>query len=61
MQMTSLGLLSGLVLGLAVVLDGFSGFAIVAVLGAIGLIVGRVLDGQLDLSSLTADRTRTRR
>jgi hypothetical protein len=60
MQMTSLGLLSGLVLGLAVLLDGFSGFAIVAVLGAVGVVVGRVLDGQLDLGSLTRDRSRTR-
>ena len=60
MQMTMLGLLSGIALGLAILLDGFSGFAIVAVLGALGLVVGRVLDGQLDLSSLTPDRTRPR-
>ena len=56
MQMTSLGLLTGLALGLAVLLDGFSGFAITAVLGAAGVLVGRVLDGQLDLSSVLPDR-----
>ena len=61
MQMTNLGLLSGLLLGLAVVLDGFSGLAIVAVLGALGLLVGRVLDGQLDLSALTRAQDRQRR
>ena len=61
MQMTNLGLLSGLLLGIAVLLDGFSGFAIVAVLGALGLLVGRVLDGQLDLGGLLPDRTRQRR
>ena len=61
MQMTNLGLLSGLLLGLAVVLDGFSGLAIVAVLGALGLLVGRVLDGQLDLSALSRPQDRQRR
>ena len=61
MQMTNLGLLSGLLLGIAILLDGFSGFAIVAVLGALGVLVGRVLDGQLDLSTLSPDRSRPRR
>ena len=61
MQMTNLGVLSGLLLGIAILLDGFSGFAIVAVLGALGLLVGRVLDGQLDLSALSRAQDRQRR
>ena len=61
MQMTNLGVLSGLLLGIAILLDGFSGFAIVAVLGALGLLVGRVLDGQLDLGSLMPDSSKQRR
>ncbi len=61
MQTTTLGLITGLVLGLAIVLDGFSGFAITAVLGAVGLLVGKVLDGELDLGNLVPDRTRQRR
>ena len=61
MQMTNLGVLSGLLLGIAILLDGFSGFAIVAVLGALGLVVGRVLDGQLDLGSLVPDNSKQRR
>lgn len=58
MPLTPLALLTGLVLGLAVVLDGFAGFATVAVLGGLGLLVGRVLDGDLDLSSLSGTRQR---
>lgn len=54
MQTAPLALLTGLVLGLAMVLDGFSGFATVALLGGVGLLVGRVLDGSLDLGSLTS-------
>lgn len=58
MPLTPLALITGLLLGLAVVLDGFSGFATVAVLGGLGLLVGRVLDGTLDLSSLSSSRQR---
>ncbi len=61
MQTTMIGLLTGLALGLAVVLDGFSGFAITFVLGAVGLLVGRVLDGELDLGNLVPDRSKQRR
>jgi len=50
---TQLGLLTGLVLGLAVAFGGFGAFAAVAVLGAIGFLVGRYLDGKLDLSQLS--------
>ena len=59
--MTQLGLLTGLALGLAVLLDGFSGFAITAVLGGAGLLVGRVLDGQLDLGPVLRGQSPTRR
>ena len=54
MQNAHLALLTGLVLGLAVVQDGFSGFVTVAVLGALGLLVGRFLDGTLDLDRLAS-------
>ena len=62
MSITSLGLLTGLALGIAIVLDGFTGFAVVALLGTIGVLVGRVLDGELDLTSyLSGGRDRLRR
>ncbi|WP_199730356.1 hypothetical protein [Amycolatopsis panacis] len=53
MNATQLGLLTGLVLGLAAAFGGFGAFVLVLVLGALGLLVGRVLDGKLDLSQLT--------
>ncbi|MEV6908714.1 hypothetical protein [Amycolatopsis sp. NPDC051071] len=53
MNSTHLGLLSGLALGLAAAFGGFGAFLVVLVLGALGLLVGRVLDGKVDLSQLT--------
>lgn len=52
MNATQTGLLAGLVLGLAGAFGGFDAFLIVLVLGALGLLVGRVLDGRLDLNVL---------
>ncbi|HEX4253256.1 MAG TPA: hypothetical protein VH008_35665 [Pseudonocardia sp.] len=59
MNATRLGLLTGLALGFAAAFGGFVAFLIVLVLGALGLAVGRFLDGQLDLSSFT-NRTQGR-
>ena len=53
MNSTTLGLLSGLALGFAGAFGGLSAFLIVLVLAGLGLLVGRVLDGKLDLSQLT--------
>ena len=62
MNATLIGLLVGLALGFAGAFGGFAAFIIVLFLGAVGLLVGRVLDGQLDLSSLTGSgRDRIRR
>jgi hypothetical protein len=52
MNATQTGLLAGLALGLAGAFGGLGAFLIVLVLGAIGLLVGRVLDGQLDVNAL---------
>ena len=52
MNATQTGLLAGLVLGLAGAFGGLGAFLIVLVLGAIGLFVGRALDGKLDLNAL---------
>ncbi|TWF79720.1 hypothetical protein FHX44_115654 [Pseudonocardia hierapolitana] len=52
MNATQTGLLAGLTLGLAGAFGGLGAFLIVLVLGAIGLMVGRALDGQLDLNAL---------
>ncbi|MDQ3762334.1 MAG: hypothetical protein M3460_11790 [Actinomycetota bacterium] len=60
MNATSIGLLTGLILGLAGVIGGFSGFLLTLVLGAIGLLVGRVLDGELDLGQVLSGKGRDR-
>ncbi|MEO6085033.1 MAG: hypothetical protein ABIQ18_18165 [Umezawaea sp.] len=52
MSSTEIGLLTGLVLGLAAAFGGFGAFLVVLLFGALGLLVGRVLDGKLDLSQL---------
>ena len=52
MSLTQLGLAVGIVLGLAGAFGGFSAFAIVVLFGALGLVVGRVLDGRLNLRAL---------
>jgi TM2 domain-containing membrane protein YozV len=52
MNATQTGLLAGLALGLAGAFGGLGAFLIVLVLGAIGLLVGRALDGQLDVNAL---------
>ncbi|HEY2695339.1 MAG TPA: hypothetical protein VGN81_31940 [Pseudonocardiaceae bacterium] len=56
MNATTLGLLAGIALGLAAAFGGFGAFLIVLVLGALGLLVGRFIDGKLDLSQFTRDR-----
>jgi hypothetical protein len=59
MNATIIGLLVGLALGFAGAFGGFTAFIIVLFLGIVGLLVGRLLDGQLDLSSFTGrDRVR---
>ncbi|MFP5070477.1 hypothetical protein ACLFMI_12515 [Pseudonocardia nantongensis] len=52
MNATRTGLLAGLLLGIAGATGGFDAFVITLVLGAIGLLVGRWLDGDLDVSGV---------
>jgi hypothetical protein len=51
MNATQTGIVSGLVLGLAAT-QGFTAFLITLAVGFVGLVVGRVLDGELDLSNV---------
>jgi hypothetical protein len=50
----------GLVLGLTAAFGTFGSFMIVLVFGAIGLIIGRALDGKLDVQSLIGRATEKR-
>lgn len=51
MNATQTGILAGLVLGLAAT-QGFTAFLITLAVGFIGLVVGRVIDGELDLTTV---------
>ena len=57
MQPSVIGLFVGLILGLMLELDGFGAMVVVALIGAIGFVVGKVLQGEIDLGELI-DRTR---
>ncbi len=50
MQPTVVGLLVGILLGLALILDGFSGMIVVAFFGALGYLVVKVVQGDIDLT-----------
>ncbi|MCO1660943.1 hypothetical protein [Pseudonocardia humida] len=52
MNATQTGLLAGLALGAAGAFGGFTVFLTVLVSGVIGLLIGRVLDGHLDLGAV---------
>ncbi|MEV4731779.1 hypothetical protein [Saccharopolyspora sp. NPDC049426] len=52
MNAVQTGLLAGLILGVAAAAGGFTGFLIALVLGAIGVVAGRVVEGELDLGEV---------
>ena len=53
MNSTVIGLAVGMALGFAAAFGGFGALAIVLLLGTLGGLAGRYLDGQLDLSDLS--------
>jgi len=59
MKTSYVGLFVGLILGVVAILEGFLAFLGVAFLGGLGLFVGMILEGRVDLNNLTgADRRR---
>ncbi|MDI2031504.1 hypothetical protein QFW96_22945 [Saccharopolyspora sp. TS4A08] len=52
MNATQTGLISGLILGTAAAVGGFSGFLIALLIGIVGLVIGRILDGELEIGDL---------
>lgn len=58
MNFTALGLIAGLLLAIAGIAGGFSGFVLAVLLGVVGLAVGAHLDGRLDLGALLRSRGR---
>jgi hypothetical protein len=60
MNRTALATVTGLILGLALVFGSFGDMLIVALLGAIGYGIAKVLDGELDVQGWLS-RSRNRR
>jgi hypothetical protein len=60
MSRTTTALFVGLVLGLTAAFGTFGSFVIVLLFGAIGLVVGLVLDAKLDLAGLLGRATAKR-
>ena len=56
MTRTTLGVLIGLALGLALAFGSFGQMLIVALFAAVGFVVAKVLDGDLDLSPYLSRR-----
>jgi hypothetical protein len=56
MTRTTLGTLIGLALGLALAFGSFGQMLIVALFAAVGFVVAKVLDGDLDLSPYLSRR-----
>lgn len=50
MSPTSIGLFAGLVIALITAIGGWGFFLLALLFGAVGLVVGRVVSGQLDLT-----------
>ena len=58
MSSVAIGLFAGLLLALVAAVGGFSMFMLAVVLGALGVLVGMVVDGRLDVSGVLAGRRR---
>ena len=57
-QSTIVGLFVGLILGLALVLEGFGEMLIVAFFGALGFLAMKVVEGEIDVTEYLGGRNR---
>lgn len=60
MNTSYVGLFAGLILGVVAVTGGFLAFLGVAALGALGMVVGLIAEGRLDISGITGTERRRR-
>lgn len=58
MSSVAIGLFAGLLLALVAAVGGFSMFVLALVLAAVGVLVGMVVDGRLDVTGMLAGRRR---
>ncbi|MBA3292298.1 MAG: hypothetical protein WKF51_11250 [Geodermatophilaceae bacterium] len=61
MRPSFVGMLVGMALGFAGVIGGFGAFLIVAFLAVVGFVVGKVVEGQIDLSPYLGGGDRSKR
>ncbi|WP_409472902.1 hypothetical protein [Streptomyces sp. HC307] len=61
MSMALVGMIAGMALGFAGYFGGFSAFLLVAALGAVGFVVGRFLEGDLEVGDFFRSRGERRR
>ncbi|MFD5159016.1 hypothetical protein [Streptomyces hawaiiensis] len=60
MSMAVVGMIAGMALAFAGYFGGFGAFLLVAALGAVGFVVGRFLDGDLEFGDFFRPRERRR-
>lgn len=60
MSRSSVALFVGLILGLAAIFGDFGDFVIVVLFGTVGLLVGMVLDGKINVQALLGRATEKR-
>jgi hypothetical protein len=58
MTTATVGMLAGVLLGVAAAAGGFTGFLIALVLGAIGYVIGGQRDGEFDVTTWLQGRRR---
>ncbi|GGV76809.1 hypothetical protein ACH4CE_27235 [Streptomyces gelaticus] len=58
MSMAVVGMVAGMALGFAGYFGGFGAFLLVAALGAVGFVAGRLLEGDLELGDFFRSRER---
>ncbi|MGW2428238.1 hypothetical protein [Streptomyces sp. NPDC001640] len=56
MGLAVIGMIAGMALGFAGYFGGFGAFLLVAALGAVGFVVGRLLEGDLDVDDFFRTR-----
>ncbi|GAQ53389.1 hypothetical protein [Streptomyces acidiscabies] len=61
MSRAVIGMIAGMALGFAGYFGGFGAFLLVAALGAIGFVVGRFLEGDLEIGDFLRSRDDRRR
>ncbi|MCX4991848.1 hypothetical protein AB0D33_32970 [Streptomyces sp. NPDC048404] len=61
MSLAVIGMIAGMALGFAGYFGGFGAFLLVAALGAVGFVVGRLLEGDLDIGDFFRARDDRRR